>query len=243
MNLAIDIGNSSCKTGVYRADKREYISYSCADDTAEIEDIMSRFPLKRALISSVRKDAPGIEQLLKKAGIEVHLLSHKTPLPFHLSYESPETLGTDRIAAVAAAHKLFRGSNVLVIDAGTAVTIDLLGSDNIYHGGNISPGLEMRFRSLHDYTARLPLVSKSDSFGNLGLNTTESIRSGVQSGLLFEINDYIRTLKNDYKDLKIIFTGGDGEFLASRTEARHELVPDLVIDGLNYILNYNVQIP
>lgn len=242
MNLAIDIGNSSCKTGVYSADKREFISYSCADDTTEMENIMSRFPVKRAMISSVRKDAPGFEQVLVKAGIEAHLLSHKTPLPFHLSYESPETLGTDRIAAVAGAHKMFRGSNVLVIDAGTAVTIDLLGSDSIYHGGNISPGLEMRFRSLHDYTAKLPLVSKSDSFGNLGLNTTESIRSGVQSGLVFEINDYIRTLKNDYKDLKIIFTGGDGEFLASLAEARHELIPDLVIDGLNYILNYNAQI-
>ncbi|MDZ7737555.1 MAG: type III pantothenate kinase [Bacteroidales bacterium] len=241
MNLAIDIGNSSCKTGVYSADKKEYISSSGTDDTTELENIISRFPVKRAMISSVHKDDPRFVQVLVKAGIEAHLLSHNTPLPFYLRYDSPETLGSDRIAAVAAAHNMFRGANVLVIDAGTAVTIDLLGSDNVYLGGNISPGLQMRFRSLHDYTARLPLVSKSDSFGNLGLNTEESIRSGVQSGLIFEINDYIRTLKNDYKDLKIIFTGGDGEFLAANTDSSHELIPDLVIDGLNYILNYNAQ--
>ncbi len=241
MNLAIDIGNSSCKTGVYSADKKEYTSYSGTEDTTELEKIISRFSLKRAIISSVSKNETLFVPLLQQAGIEVHLLSHKTPLPFQLRYESPETLGTDRIAAAAAAHNMFRGANVLVIDAGTAVTIDLLGSDNIYLGGNISPGLQMRFRSLHDYTARLPLVSKSDSFGNLGLNTKESIRSGVQSGLIFEINDYIRTLKNDYKDLKIIFTGGDGQFLAAKTNTRHELVPDLVMDGLNYILNYNAQ--
>jgi len=241
MNLAIDIGNSSSKAGVYSLDKKEYIIYSDRPDNSFVEEIITKYPVKRAILSTVRKGNPIFMDILEDAGIATLILSHKTPLPFTLRYESPETLGTDRIAAVAAAHNMFNDTNVLVIDAGTAVTYDLLGSDNIYLGGNISPGLQMRFRALNEFTGRLPLVSKSDSFGNLGVNTVDAIRSGVQTGLIFEINDYIRTLKNKYRELKVIITGGDGAFLSDKLETRHMLIPDLVVDGLNYILNYNAQ--
>ncbi len=230
MNLAIDIGNSSSKAGVYSLDKKEYITYSDRPDNSFVEEIITEYPVKRAILSTVRKGNPIFMDILEDAGIATLILSHKTPIPFTLRYESPETLGTDRIAAVAAAHNMFNDTNVLVIDAGTAVTYDLLGSDNIYLGGNISPGLQMRFRALNEFTGRLPLVSKSDS-----------IRSGVQTGLIFEINDYIRTLKNKYRELKVIITGGDGAFLSDKLETRHMLIPDLVVDGLNSILNYNAQ--
>lgn len=241
MNLAIDIGNSSCKAGVYSPAKKEYVICSHRPDKRFLEAIISEFPVKRAILSTVRRDKTLFLDILENAGITTLMLSHETPLPYTLTYESPETLGTDRIAAVAAAHNMFRECNVLVIDAGTAVTYDLLGEDNIYRGGNISPGLKMRFRALHEYTGRLPLVSEDDSFGNLGVNTVDAIRSGVQTGLIFEINNYIRSLKNKYKALKVIITGGDGEFLSQKLEAGYVLTPDLVIDGLNYILNYNVQ--
>ncbi len=241
MNLAIDIGNSSCKVGVYSPEKKEYVTYSPRPDNSLIEGVISEYPVKRAILSTVRRDNKMFMDTLKNAGIEIRILSHKTRLPYTLQYESPETLGTDRIAGVAAAHNMFKESNVLVIDVGTAVTYDLLTDDNIYRGGNISPGLQMRFMALHEYTGRLPLVSKDDSFGNLGVNTIDAIRSGVQTGLIFEINNYIRNFKNRYIELKVILTGGDGEFLSQKMEEEHILIPDLVIDGLNYILNYNAK--
>ncbi|MFO7851764.1 MAG: type III pantothenate kinase [Bacteroidota bacterium] len=239
MNLAIDIGNSSCKAAVYSQQKKEYITYADNPDNNFIEAIISEFPVKKAILSTVRKEDTMFTDVLRDAGIETLILGYKTSLPFNLQYESPETIGTDRIAAIAGAHNMFSGSNVLVIDAGTAVTYDLIGSDSTYLGGNISPGLSMRFKALSEFTGRLPLVSKNDSFGNLGVNTIDAIRSGVQTGLIFEINNYIRTLKKRYRRLTVIITGGDGAFLTDKLEDRHILIPDLVVDGLNYILNYN----
>ena len=230
MNLAIDIGNSSCKAGVYSTGKKEYVKYSDHPDNGFVEDIISRYRVKKAILSSVRRGAPLFVDILENAGISTLVLSHNTSLPFILLYESPETLGADRLAAVAGAHNMFINSNVLVIDAGTAVTYDLLGSDNVYVGGNISPGLELRFRALNMFTGRLPLVSKSDTFGTLGVNTIDAIRSGVQTGLIFEINEYIRTLKKKYRELKVIMTGGDTRFLSEKLEEEHLVVPDLVVD-------------
>jgi len=239
MNLAIDIGNSSCKAGVYGPERKVYVTHSQRPDSSFLERIISEYPIKRAILSSVIRDNKIFVDMLKNAGIEIIILSHKTRLPYILKYESPETLGTDRIASVAGAHNMFKECNVLVVDAGTAVTYDLLTDDNVYSGGNISPGLQMRFRALNEYTGRLPLVNKDDSFNNLGVNTVDAIRSGVQTGLIFEINNYIRNLKNRYLELEVILTGGDGDFLSHKLEEEHILVPDLVIDGLNYILNYN----
>lgn len=239
MNLAIDIGNSSCKAAVYNQEKKEYITFTDNPDKNFIEAIISEFPVKKAILSTVRKEDTMFTDILRDAGIETIILGYKTALPFNLQYESPETIGTDRIAAIAGAHNMFSGSNVLVIDAGTAVTYDLIGSDSTYLGGNISPGLSMRFKALSEFTGRLPLVSTNDSFGNLGVNTIDAIRSGVQTGLIFEINSYIRTLKKRYRKLTVIITGGDGAFLTDKLEERHIHIPDLVVDGLNYILNYN----
>lgn len=239
MNLAIDIGNSSCKAGLY--DRQEKVSISIAEnpDDGFIENIISEYKIRRTIISSVRKEEPLIKNLLESEGIPVIILSYTTPLPFRMLYETPETLGTDRLAAVAGAHELFPETNVLVIDAGTAITYDLLDSVNNYVGGNISPGLHMRFRALHEFTGRLPMVSRSDIFGNLGVNTGDAIRSGVQTGLIFEINEYIRNLKNNYSELEVIITGGDAEFFSGKIEEKCTVSRDLVVDGLNYILNYN----
>ena len=239
MNLAIDIGNSSCKAGVYSTGKKKHVSFSGCRDSSMVHDLIGAYDIKKAILSNVRSDIPVFLDQLEAAGIYTLVLSDNTPLPFKLRYESPDTLGTDRLAAVAGAYSMFSSNNVLVIDAGTAVTYDMLGSDNVYIGGNISPGLDMRFRALNEFTGRLPLVSKGDSFSNLGVNTIDAIRSGVQAGLIFEINEYIRTLNIKYNDLKIIITGGDGKFLAGKVESAPILAPDLVLDGLNYILDYN----
>jgi type III pantothenate kinase len=129
---------------------------------------------------------------------------------------------------------------VLVIDAGTAITFDFLSATK-YNGGNISPGIDMRFRALNKFTIKLPLVARSEDFSFPARNTTDAIIAGVITGVTYEINEYIRTFKKKYKNLKIIITGGDSSFLKDKISAGVIYIPDIVIDGLNFILDYNAK--
>ena len=142
---------------------------------------MSGLHIEKAIISSVRKLPAFMTDLLSANIPYVHILSHKSKLPFKIEYETPDTLGTDRIAGVAGAFNLFPRSELLVIDAGTAITYDFL-SEGVYKGGNISPGLNMRFKALNEFTGKLPLVITSDNFTNPGRNTADAILAGVIIG-------------------------------------------------------------
>jgi type III pantothenate kinase len=238
MNLIIDIGNTSTKLAVFEGWKKLSVSRINELSCEELEKELSGFKIKRAIISSVKKLPLFITDLFFTNIPFVHILSHKSKLPFSVEYETPETLGTDRIAAVAGAYKLSPGSEVLVIDAGTAITYDFL-SAGIYKGGNISPGLTMRFKALNKFTEKLPLVSLKNSFTIPGRNTNDAIAAGVITGVTYEINEYIRTFKKKHIDFKIILTGGDSEFLKDKINYQITYMPDIVIDGLNYILEYN----
>jgi type III pantothenate kinase len=188
----------------------------------------------------VKEIPPFIYELFLSTIPFVHVLSSKSKLPFKIEYDTPETLGSDRIAAVAGAFNLFPGMEILIIDAGTALTFDFL-SANIYKGGNISPGLTMRFKALNKFTDRLPLVSQTGNFTFPGRNTTDAIMAGVIAGITYEINEYIRTFENKKTDFNIILTGGDSEFLIDKINYHITYMPDIVIDGLNYILEYNAK--
>ena len=238
MNLIVDIGNSSTKLAVYEG--REKLSVSRIDELSceELEKELSGFKIKRAIVSSVKKLPPFISDLFFTNIPFVHILSHKSKLPFRIEYDTPETLGTDRIAAVAGAFSLFRGADILVIDAGTAITFDFL-SAGIYKGGNISPGLLMRFKALNKFTGKLPLVSPTDNYNFPGRNTTDAITAGVITGVTYEINEYIRTFEKKHIDFKIILTGGDSGYLKDKIDYQLTYMPDIVIDGLNIILEYN----
>jgi type III pantothenate kinase len=240
MNLIVDIGNSSTKLAVYEGQKK--ISQSRINDISceELEKKLSGIKIKKVIVSSVKKLPPFISDLLIANIPFVHVLTHKSQLPFKIEYETPETLGPDRIAAVAGAFNLFPGKEILVIDAGTALTFDFL-SANCYKGGNISPGLAMRFRALNKFTDKLPLVSQTENFTFPGRNTSDAIIAGVIAGVTYEINEYIRTFENKRTDFKIIFTGGDSEYLKNKINYKITYMPDIVIDGLNYILEYNAK--
>jgi type III pantothenate kinase len=170
----------------------------------------------------------------------VHVLSHNTKLPFKNEYETPETLGPDRLAAIAGAFHLYPGRNVLIVDAGSAVTYDYL-SGKTYKGGNISPGLSMRFRALHRFTGKLPLGSTLEKYSSPGKNTLEAIVAGVTDGLIFEINEYISMFQEKNIDSMVILTGGDSGYLKERISFKINYQPDLVLAGLNYILEYNAK--
>jgi len=240
MNLIVDIGNTRTKLAVYEGQKQ--ISFSTFSELKydDLGNFLSNLRINRGIISSVRELPPFVTDLMCNCIPSVHTLSYTSKLPFKIEYETPETLGTDRIAAIAGAYNAFYPSDVLVIDAGTAITYDFL-IGTIYTGGNISPGIDMRFRALNNFTAKLPLLSKSNDFSFPARNTSDAIIAGVITGVVYEINEYIRTFEKKHKNLKIIITGGDGSYLKDKILAETIYMPDIVIDGLNYILNYNAK--
>jgi type III pantothenate kinase len=240
MNLVFDIGNTSTKLGIYDRDEKIAVFRTKEMSCEELQSRFSGFHPERAIISSVKVLPEFIIDLLKTNIPEVHILSHNLPLPFTIDYDTPETLGSDRIAAAAGAHLRFPGSDILIIDAGTAITFDFL-SGNEYKGGNISPGISMRFMALNKFTGKLPLIKKTDEYNSPGKSTREAIIAGVLTGINYEINEYIRTFEVISEDLKVIVTGGDGNFLRRKIYFKHYYMPDLVIDGLNNILKFNAK--
>lgn len=193
----------------------------------------------RAIVASTRADSGSVVAMLRKWGMVVLEFTPQTPVPLANAYRTPETLGRDRLAAAVGAATLFPGRNVLVADFGTAVTIDLVTADGTYRGGCISPGLEMRFRALHDYTASLPLCEASEEELLCGLTTQEAVTHGVMNSLSFEIEGYISRMQSELDDLCVIFTGGDAKILVKRIKNTIFANRNLVLCGLDRILEYN----
>ena len=192
------------------------------------------------IVSSVKGySLPGIKKLQHHLNHYLEL-NEETPLPVTNLYQTPKTLGKDRIAAVVGASALFPDQNILVIDAGTAITYDFINNNKEYRGGNISPGLSMRFQALHQFTNRLPLLQKEEDIELLGENTSKAIVRGVQNGMVFEMNNYIESLSVKNGSLVTILTGGDSNFFDNKLKYPIFVESDLVITGLNKILKYNI---
>ena len=166
-------------------------------------------------------------------------LNEYTNIPIKNLYDSKSTLGKDRLAAVIGANNFYPKSNVLVIDMGTAITFDFINKKDQYLGGSISPGLEMRFSALNHFTGKLPLLKKNEKFSLIGSNTESAIISGVQNGIIFEIDSYINNIKKEYEDLKTILTGGDAIFFDKKLKNTIFVDLNLNFIGLNTILEYN----
>ena len=239
MNLIIDQGNSSAKIAIF---KEENLIESCIviEDETPFEEMINKFKPSKAIFSSV-----GYDKLYRKLSetldIETIKFSHQLPVPLSVNYKTPETLGLDRLAGAVGGWKLSNSFTVLVIDAGTAITYDLVTLDGVYEGGSISPGLNMRFKALNSFTKKLPLADVSDSYKFPGKTTLESIRSGVINGLIYEIDGFIDSFKQKYGDIKVYFTGGDALFFDKKIKNSIFVNPNIVLIGLNTILNYNAQ--
>jgi len=197
--------------------------------------------LNQAILSSVKPVDDEILQFLSESFDLFIELDHETELPIKNLYETPETLGKDRIAAAVGANEFFPNQNLLIIDAGTAITYDLVSEKNEFIGGNISPGLQMRFKALNQFTGKLPLVSYFDEFQNIGRNTTEAIRAGVQNGILYEIAQTIELFNKNYKNLQIVMTGGDSIFFDKKLNYTIFVHFNITLIGLNRILEYNAK--
>ena len=242
MNLVIDIGNNYFKIAVFG---NETLMYSKSGKSSVLEEIIPRliedFPkIKFSLISNVSNVSDStIKKILRIKEIKIFDFDSSLKLPFTVKYKTIETLGNDRLALVAAAVKLYPDSNNIIIDAGTCLTADFISDKNIYLGGMISPGIDMRYKSLKNYTARLPKLEKSHHFKFPADSTTGSMHAGVVGGVLNEISGFTKQLINKYKNVNIVLTGGDAEFLSKTLKITIFANQNFILEGLNSILNLN----
>lgn len=242
MNLVIDQGNTFAKIAIFDNDKLIHVQQYATMNIALLEEFTRNYPIDCAILSTVKDIDSGILSFLR-ASIRLFIeLNHKTELPFQIAYKTPATLGRDRIAAVAGVFENNKGKNCLVIDAGTAITYDFIDSDGIYHGGNISPGIEMRFKALHHFTGKLPEVQPEGEIPALGFNTDTAIRSGVMQGIFYEVNGYIQDLRDKYPDLLVFLTGGSVKYFEDRVKSPIFADNNIVLNGLNCIIKYNAKL-
>ncbi|TBW28048.1 type III pantothenate kinase [Gramella sp. KN1008] len=240
MNLVIDAGNTLVKTAVFQNNRLlERRAFNKKEFSENFQIICKDFPeITHAVISSVTSDDAEIISEVK--GIYFLLeLNSTIKLPFKNEYATPATLGKDRMALVAAAVKDYPGQNVLVIDAGTCITYDIKTADESYLGGAISPGMGMRFRSLHKFTANLPLVEPKPDVELIGKSTETSILSGIINGIRMELRGTIEAYRAEFKDLTVIFTGGDSQILSIPLKNSIFANSNFLLEGLNFILEFN----
>jgi type III pantothenate kinase len=243
MNLVIDIGNTRTKFSVFN--RGEVLITVPVDELTEqhIEVLKKEYEDLDNVIVSATKDYPEELKIALQQNFKQFLeLNETTPLPVKNGYETKNTLGKDRIAAVVGAFDLYPKTNILVIDAGTAITYDIITEKQEYLGGNISPGIDMRFKALNEFTDKLPLVTQKEYNKLFGTSTENAIRAGVQNGVVFEVDRAIDTFKEFYNNLKVIITGGNAEFFEKRLKNSFFVHFNLIAMGLNRILEYNGEI-
>jgi type III pantothenate kinase len=242
MNLVIDQGNSSAKVAIFDHDSILVVNSYELLTIDLINELFERYIITATLLCSVIKLDPSIKEALNQHSSYFIELDHTTPLPITNGYATPETLGKDRIAAAVGANYLKPEANLLIIDVGTAITYDFVSDANEYLGGNISPGTDIRFKSLHQFTDKLPLVEMQQTASTIGKTTVDAISSGVIQGILFEIEGYITLFRQMYPALSVFLTGrGSIRFAATLKKPIFAEI-NLVLIGLNRILTYNAQL-
>jgi len=241
MNLIIDVGNTRIKIAVFNNGKmihNESVTFNnFYENTIKV---IKKRSCTNAIISSVGSiEKSELVKLSKK--INLLELNFETKTPFKNKYLTPKTLGVDRIALVSAAILNYPNKNVLIIDAGTCITYDFINSDGYYLGGSISPGLNIRYKSLNHYTNKLPLLEQNQTNNIIGNSTETCIHSGINNGVIFEINGFIDEYRKKNEDLTVVLTGGDVNFLANRLKNSIFANPNFLLEGLNKILTYNLK--
>lgn len=242
MNLVIDIGNTLVKLSSFR--NGEEVRHEKFDEFNF--DVFKKYlttseKIDAAIISASGALTEDLEEELETREIPYINFEFGVPVPISINYDTPETLGMDRLAGVLGAFTEFPEQNCLVIDLGTAITYDIITSEGFYEGGNISPGLQLRFDCLNKHTSKLPRLMPESNEINHGRNTHDAIKAGVHNGILYELEGQINYFKNIYDDLRIILTGGDARYFEKRLKKPIFVVSNLVRKGLNFILEYNVK--
>ena len=235
--LTIDIGNTRAKYAVFNNDNiietAVFNPYS-----NDLKDVISKYPLiNKAILSSVGGKIQECLDQLKN--IEIITLSGETPLPFEIKYKNKRQIGSDRIVAVAAALAEKPDQNSLVIDIGTCITYDIITADKIHLSGPISPGINLRFKSMNDYTEKLPLCTPSnDELKVICSSTEECLQAGVIIAITLEIEGFINLYSNIYNNLNVFIIGGDNIFFENKLKNCIFANANFTFNGLRYILDY-----
>lgn len=238
MNVAIDIGNTRMKVGLFEKGELVHDINVANDDVSGLTAYLDQYPVEKAILSSTAIIAEKLEVYLSQKYYYIRLAT-TTPVPMQSTYATPKTLGKDRVAAVIGAVSLFPKKDCLVIDAGTCITYDLINANNVYLGGNIAPGISMRLKAMDEFTAALPLVSKQHPDTDRGYSTETAIRGGAVWGTALEVQGFIQKFDQQTETLTTILTGGDAHLLDKLINWNTCVESHLVLIGLNKILEYN----
>ncbi|MEZ7504161.1 type III pantothenate kinase [Flavobacterium sp. Arc2] len=242
MILTVDVGNTRIKAAVFEDDiLLEQFVFSKEELQKKIKNILKKFKNTSHLVVASVGNIEKQSFLEFEKEVAVHFVSHDDPFPFVNGYETPKTLGIDRMVLAVGATLQFPGQNRLVIDAGTCITFDFVNESDKYLGGAIAPGLQLRYKSLHDFTAKLPLLSLESPKGLVGKSTSESIHSGVVNGLAYEIDGFVDEYRTLCPNFIIILTGGDAEFLAKRLKNTIFANSNFLLESLNQTFQYKIK--
>jgi type III pantothenate kinase len=240
LNLIIDTGNTRTKLALYKNDKLQSLKKVKNKKTLSVlKNLFQDTSISNAIISSVADIDDEVLFFLEDKINSLIILNSATKIPFKNLYRTPKTLGVDRIALMAASQNNYPNTNVLVIDAGTCITYDLLNAKNEYFGGAIAPGINMKYKAMHHFTANLPLL-KPKANVSIGNSTKNAMHQGVINGTLLEIEGIINQYKKNNDNLTVVLTGGDTIFLAKLLKSSIFANPNFLLEGLNHILNYNL---
>jgi len=252
-HLTIDIGNTAIKAAVFHDGEMIGPVIRFTDREWSMADrLVTNHGVKNIIYSTVA-NVPPAKWLDKWNRENRFVLATRPglPLPFTSLYETMETLGQDRVAAVAGSLGLKttlapasppqKAVARLIVDAGTCATLDLIDGGDVYQGGNISPGLRMRLQAMHHFTARLPLIEPGNPLNEVGRSTLEALRHGGQMGLVYEVEGIYYRLRHTYPGLELLLTGGDAAWLAEKLSVPNVVYPNLVLRGLHQILSNYVR--
>ena len=238
-NLIVDEGNTLCKIAVMNNNEvlREIVSPEF--EMVQVAELVEQYDVTNAIVASTRGGAERICELLRSKVARVLHFTSQTEVPVVIDYASRQTLGTDRIAAAVGVVCNMGIKDALIIDLGSAITFDIV-ENGVFKGGNISLGVAMRFRALHEFTAALPLCQTAEVGETFGSTTKEAVEQGVMQGVLYEIEGYIERVLQKNRENSIIFCGGGAESFVNRIKNAIFAPRKLMFTGLNEILEYNV---
>lgn len=236
--ICFDFGNTRKKAAIFDGDQIRSVLNLEGDDNATIEGLLKEYQPEKTILSSVVDHNPEMEAILKKQS-KFHLLSHLSELPVTTPVGKPETIGADRLALAAGGVHFYPNKNLLIIGLGTCITLNFVNKYKELLGGSISPGLEMRLKSLQYYTAKLPLVKAKTDVPLMGYDTETNILSGVVLGMAYEIDGFIADYSAKFDNFNVVLTGGDHQHLASHLKNRIFADPDLIFKGLYAISEVN----
>lgn len=240
--ICIDWGNSRVKAGIFNHTGFLESNYNFSHEEAvkSIAELIAEKNIDQGILSAVAH-VPQIFVDFFKEEKGFILLEHDTPIPLINAYQTPETLGADRIAGAVAAFQYNPEVDNLVINVGTTLVFSIVTKNRTFRGGSIAPGIDMRLKSMNDYTSRLPLVSREGMNTLIGYDTESSLRSGAINGMLHEIDGTIQSYAAQFPDINVTITGGDSPLFAMKLKSKIFADPHLILKGLYLIYHYNAK--